>query len=63
MPVGVKLDYVQLLECRMVQQYTSFEKTEAVLETRRAVSKARPDAALTEMTAHRDHLRDEVDRL
>lgn len=59
--VSVNLDFVEPHKNRMMHQKTSFQKTKASLEMRPAEAEAEPDAALTEMTTHRDGLHDEVD--
>lgn len=56
-------DYVELLNDCLEKQNVSFEKTKATSETRLAELEPRPNAVLAEMTALRDGLLDEVDRL
>lgn len=46
-----------------MQEKISFRMTKPTLETWLADTEARPDAALTEMTAHTVRLRDKVDHL
>lgn len=63
MAVGAQLSYVAFLKDVLGQQNTLFQKTKAALETPLPETNARLDAELTEMTAHRDCLLDEVDRI
>lgn len=61
--VNAESDCVELIKIRLVRQETSFEMTKAALELHLAEAEARPYATLTEMTAHRDHLCDDVDHI
>lgn len=61
--VDAKSDYIELLKGRFMQQETSFEKTNAVFETRMEEIKVRQDAAIAEMIAHRNRLCEEAHRL
>lgn len=57
------LNYVKPLSNPFLQQKASSTKTRSTLETRLAEAEAPLDVALTEATAHRDHLHDIVDHL
>lgn len=61
--VGPISGYVELFGDGFKRQKTSLEKTKTPLETRLAEIESRPDAVLTKLTAQRDRLIDEVNRL
>lgn len=61
--VDAKPDFLGLLNNYLEQQKTSFEKTKEALRRRLADTETLPNAIFTEMTAHRDRLREEGDRL